>query len=89
MSRNRSLMCALLACTTLFAVSAAFAQKAPTPDVPERLTIEGEFVRIAYNNEGWVTLGYRMAQTSIGEKYMLLETGITLQRGNKNQKLEG
>ena len=35
--------------------------EAPEPGVPELFTLEGQFVRAAYNNEGYVTLGYRMA----------------------------
>ena len=44
--------------------SGALAQeeiKKPEPGVPEVFTLEGQFVRIAYNNEGYVSLGYRMA----------------------------
>ena len=33
----------------------------PNPGVPEIMTIEGEYVRVAYNNEGYVSLGYRVA----------------------------
>jgi len=59
----------------------------PQPDVPEAFTIQGEFVRIAYNNEGFVTLGYRTANNSIGNDWMLLEMGVTLQKGVAEQKL--
>jgi len=59
----------------------------PQPEVPEAFTIQGEFVRIAYNNEGFVTLGYRTANRSIGEDWMLLEMGVTLQKGAPEQKL--
>ena len=31
--------------------------KKPEPTVPEAFTLQGEFVRMAYNNEGFVTLG--------------------------------
>jgi hypothetical protein len=57
--------------------------KAPQPTVPEIFTIEGEFVRVAYNNEGYVVLGYRVANRSLGEEWMLLDTGITLRKGAK------
>ena len=64
----------------------AFAQQqtptTPKPTVPELFTIEGEFVRIAYDNQGYVTLGYRTAQESgPKEEWMLLDTGITLRKG--------
>jgi hypothetical protein len=48
----------------------------------------GEFVRVAYNNTGFVTLGYRMVQEEIGEKWVMLEVGVTLRRGAKNLKLK-
>ena len=61
----------------------AQAQEAPTvqipqPGVPEILNIQGKFIRAAYNNEGYVILGYQPANRSIGEEWMLLEVGITL-----------
>jgi len=37
------------------------------------MTMEGRYVRIAYNNEGFVTLGYKLANLSVGEEWMLLE----------------
>jgi hypothetical protein len=42
------------------------------------MTLEGNFVRAAYNNEGYVILGYQPANRSIGEEWMLLEVGITV-----------
>jgi hypothetical protein len=56
--------------------------------VPEQFTITGEFVRVAYNNEGYATLGYRVANDSVGDEWMLLEVGLTLQRGVKNYTLK-
>ena len=58
--------------------------KAPQPTVPEIYTLMGEFVRVAYNNEGYVVLGYRVANRSVGEDWMLLDTGITLRKGAKD-----
>jgi hypothetical protein len=60
----------------------------PQPGVPQLFTLEGQFVRIAYNNEGYVTLGYRMANQSVGEEWMLLEIGATVRRSVKNQVLK-
>ena len=42
------------------------------------MTIEGKFVRAAYNNEGYVILGYQASNRSIGEEWMLLEVGMTV-----------
>ena len=52
--------------------------KVPDAGVPQIGTIEGTFVRAAYNNEGYVILGYRAANQSLGEEWMLLETGMTV-----------
>ena len=50
----------------------------PQPGVPQIMTMEGKFVRAAYNNEGYVILGYQPANRSIGEEWMLLEVGLTV-----------
>ena len=51
--------------------------KAPQPTVPGVFTITGQFVRIAYNTEGWVTLGYREANNrGVGEDWLMLEVGV-------------
>ena len=50
----------------------------PKPGVPEIMTMEGKFVRAAYNNEGYVILGYQLANRSIGEDWMLIEVGVTV-----------
>ena len=50
----------------------------PNPGVPQILTMEGKFVRAAYNNEGYVILGYQASNRSIGEEWMLLEVGMTV-----------
>lgn len=53
----------------------------PDAGVPEVMTMEGKFVRAAYNNEGYVILGYQASNRSIGEEWMLLEFGITVRDG--------
>jgi hypothetical protein len=60
----------------------------PQPTVPELFTIEGEFVRVAYNNEGFATLGYRTVQESVGQNCVLLDVGITLRKGVKDFTLK-
>jgi len=50
----------------------------PQPGVPEIMTMQGKFVRAAYNNEGYVILGYQLVNRSIGEEWMLLEVGMTV-----------
>ena len=55
--------------------------KIPEPGVPQIMTMEGRFVRAAYNNEGYAILGYRLANDSVGEEWMLLEVGLTVRQG--------
>lgn len=50
----------------------------PDPGVPEAMTIQGTFVRGVWNNEAYAILGYRLANASIGEEWMLLEFGTTV-----------
>ncbi len=53
----------------------------PQPGVPQIMTMEGRYVRAAYNNEGYVILGYKLANLSVGEKWLLLEVGFALRDG--------
>ena len=61
--------------------------KIPESGVPQIMTIEGAFVRAAYNNEGYVILGYRLANESVGEPWMLLDVGMTVRDSVRNYKL--
>jgi hypothetical protein len=86
MSDTRALSLILVGLTCLWApVAAVEAQtqeppkvQIPEPGVPQIMTMEGKFVRAAYNNEGYVILGYQLANRSIGEEWMLLEVGMTV-----------
>lgn len=60
----------------------------PQPGVPQIMTMEGDFIRAAYNNEGYVILGYRVANESQKEEWMLLEVGMTLREGKPNYTLQ-
>jgi hypothetical protein len=53
----------------------------PQSGVPQIMTMEGQYVRAAYNNEGYVILGYRVANLSVGDEWLLLEVGMTLRDG--------
>ena len=53
----------------------------PQPGVPEVMTMQGRYIRAAYNNEGYVILGYRIVNLSVGEEWMLLEAGFTVRDG--------
>ena len=61
--------------------------KIPNPGVPEIMTMEDKYVRVAYNNEGYVSLGYQLANASVGEEWMLIEIGATVRQGRPNYTL--
>jgi hypothetical protein len=61
--------------------------KIPQAGVPQIITMEGKFVRAAYNNEGYVILGYQASNRSIGEEWMLLEIGMTVRDKTPDYRL--
>ncbi|AMY11882.1 hypothetical protein LuPra_05150 [Luteitalea pratensis] len=85
MTLSRSLALLVTVLLPLSAASPLLAQEKEKPKVaipqagvPEIMTIEGTFVRAAYNNEGYVILGYQLANRSVGEEWLLLEVGMTV-----------
>lgn len=50
----------------------------PSPGVPQVMTLEGKFVRVAYNNEAYVIIGYQVANRSIGDEWMMIDMGTTV-----------
>jgi len=79
---------ALLASAAVAQTGQKPAVQMPQPGVPQIMTLEGNFVRAAYNNEGYAILGYKLANLSVGEEWMLLEVGITLRDGVQNYTLK-
>jgi hypothetical protein len=59
----------------------------PQGGVPQILTMEAKFVRAAYNNEGYVILGYQASNRSIGEEWLMLEVGMTVLGKTPDYKL--
>ena len=60
----------------------------PQPGVPQIMTMEATFVRAAYNNEGYVILGYQVNNRSIGEEWVLLEVGMTVRDNTPDYTLK-
>jgi hypothetical protein len=60
----------------------------PQPGVPQIMTMEGRYIRAAYNNEGYAILGYKVAQLSVGEPWMLLDIGLTVREGVSDYTLK-
>jgi hypothetical protein len=77
-----------LSLSSLGAVAQEPEVEIPDPGVPQIMTLTGQFVRIAYNNEGYIVLGYRMANRSVGQEWMLLEFGATIRQAGKNYVLK-
>ena len=62
--------------------------KIPEAGVPQIMTLEGMYVRAAYNNEGYAIIGYKTANMSVGDEWMLLEIGTTVRDGVPAYKLK-
>jgi len=60
----------------------------PQPTVPEVFTLMGQFVRMAYNNEGFATMGYRLAQEQVGKEWIMLQFGVTLRKPTEDYRLK-
>ena len=97
MNSRRPLLAALVGATSLCLLQAKGDARAqdkdkpavqiPRPGVPQIMTMEGKFVRAAYNNEGYVILGYQASNRSIGEEWMLLEIGMTVRDKTPDYRL--
>ena len=59
----------------------------PQPGVPQIMTLEAKFVRVAYNLEGYVILGYQIANRTVGNDWIMLDVGITLMEKVKDYTL--
>jgi hypothetical protein len=60
----------------------------PSPGVPQIMTLEDQYVRVAYNNEGYAILGYRLTQQLIGKEWIGLEVGTTLRERQPSYALK-
>ena len=61
--------------------------KIPNPGVPQIMTLQAKFVRVAYNNEGYVIMGYQIANRTVGEDWIMLDVGLTLMERVRAQRL--
>lgn len=85
------LVCVVTVVLTVIGTPAVTAQEpeitAPVPTVPGISTIEGLYTIIAYNSEGWVTLGYRTANDRQDHNWVMLKVGLTLRSPAEDQTL--
>jgi len=72
---------ALAMLLVLAAATPALAQEktAAPPGGQQRLGIPGETIRTVSNDEGYVIVGFSVANASVGQEWLLLEVGITTQ----------
>lgn len=94
MKHGKALLLAVCLAFVFALVGPALAQdpqkpqvKIPNPGVPQIMTMEGQYVRAAYNNEGYAIIGFKLANESVGGQYLLLEFGTTLRDGVKDYVL--
>jgi hypothetical protein len=73
-----------VAVTVGLTAMAATAQDKPK----ESLGVPGTFVRVATTEDGWVTLGYRLANETVGDEWMLLEVILALPQGVKETAIK-
>ena len=87
-SRRLCVSLAAVAIVIVTGATAVVAEDAETPSqAGEKVGVEGQFVRVAENDEGWVVLGYRTANESVGKDWMLIDIGLTVQHGVNDQTL--
>jgi hypothetical protein len=60
----------------------------PNPGVPQIMTLEAKFVRVAYNNEGYVIMGYQIANRTVGDDWIMLDVGLTLMERTPDYRLK-
>ncbi len=82
-----------LAVTALVAIGHAQKPQAPpvqipNPGVPQIMTLEAEYVRVAYNNEAYAIMGYKVAQYSLGEEWIMLDLGLSLMEKTPTYRLK-
>lgn len=50
----------------------------PDPGVPEVVSVKGKFIRVAYNDEGFVVVGSMSPNRAVGGEWMLLDFAATV-----------
>jgi hypothetical protein len=77
------------ACALLILPGIVGAQDEAAVDPGEtQFSVAAEWVRVAQNNIGYAIVGYRIANQSVGGEWMLLDVGLTVPRGARNQVLK-
>lgn len=77
---NKRMALALLVAAALLAGSPgpAPAEEKTPEEAGEKVSFPATYVRVAYNEEAWVSMGFRLANESVGEDWMLLQAAMTV-----------
>lgn len=87
-NRNTCSAVAAVSAVVMFGlVHLATAEEETPAKAGEKVGVEGTFVRVAENPEGWVVVGYRAANGAVGKEWVFFEIGMTVQKGVKGQKI--
>ena len=62
--------------------------KIPDPKNDQIMSLEDQYVRVAYNNEGYAILGYRVTNELVGKEWIRLDVGTTLRDGKPRYSLK-
>jgi len=65
----------------------ATAEEESAAQAGEQVGVVATFVRVADTDEGWVVVGYSIANESVKNKWMLLDVGMTVKKGSKSQTI--
>ena len=89
-NNGRTVAAATLLClAVVLAPTLGMAQETEAVDPGEtKYAPAAEWVRVASNNIGYGIVGYRIANQSVGSEWMLLDVGLTVPKGVKNQVLK-
>ncbi len=75
---GRSALTAVTAVLIIGFAGWAAAEEETAAQAKEQVGVEGTFIRVAANNEGYVVVAYRTANEAVGEEYALIRVGMTL-----------
>jgi len=91
--RSVSMVLAAVSLATMASLQASSQQQQPQvqipqPGVPQIMTLEGKFVRVAYNNEAYAIIGYQIANRTVGDDWIMLDVGLTLMERTPDYRLK-
>ncbi|MEX1309799.1 MAG: hypothetical protein AB1Z65_05215, partial [Candidatus Sulfomarinibacteraceae bacterium] len=77
-ARIRLMVTVVAAILMICPAGRAAAEDETAAQAKEQIAVEGTFIRVAANDEGYVVVAYRTANEAVGEEYALIRVGMTL-----------